>query len=132
MAKIIVIILFVILSLTYLILSIIFSFEYYKSSFSNNQIIEEIENSINGKPIISLNFRSYCFPGEEILFFGEWDGAKGGCNCKGSIKPNKCSIINLALGCENIPSIPSKKYHKINSKFICIIIKDITIHIENY
>ena len=114
------IILFTILSSGYLILSTVFSFKYYKSNFASNQIIEEIENSINGKPIISLNFKSSCSSEEEILFFGEWDGAKGGCNCKGSIKPNKCSIFNITLGCTNMRSISPIKYSKINSKYICI------------
>jgi hypothetical protein len=120
MVKIIIIILFTILSLGYLTLSIIFSLKSYKTNFENNQFLKEIENSINGKPIISLNFKSSCSPDEEILFFGEWDGAKEGYKCQNSINPYQCSLINITVGCTSIPSIYPIKYSKINSKYICI------------
>ena len=120
MIKIIIIILFVILSLGYFLLSIIFSFKYYKSNFEKNPFFKEIENSINGKPIISFNFKSSCSSEEEILYFGEWDGAKEGCKCQNSINPYPCSLINITIGCTNIQSIYPIKYSKINSKYICI------------
>ena len=120
MVKIIIIILFVIISLSYLTLSIIFSFKYYKTNFDNNQFFKEIESSINGKSIISLNFKSSCSPDEEILFFGQRDGAKEGCKCQNTINPYQCSLINITVGCTNIPSIYPIKYSKINSKYICI------------
>lgn len=119
-ADIVLVIIAGIFCLGYFITSIVFSFKYNKYDFEN--IINEIENSINGKLIYNLTFRDKCYSNEEKLIFGKYDGLEiEGCNCKGSIKGSGCTKDDLNNGCTKIDPIQSKYYTKINSNYICAI-----------
>lgn len=118
----IILILYAILWIGFLLTCFVFSFIFIKYEFDSHPISQEIENSIDGKPIISFNLKSACSPEEEILIFGEWDGTKFGCKCGDSYKST--SYCQTAYGssseCESIPEVPPIKYQKIKSKYICI------------
>jgi hypothetical protein len=116
-------IIFIILWIGHLLTCLVFSFLFIEYDFNSYPIAQEIKNSIDGKPIISLNLKSACSPDEEILIFGEWDGTKEVCMCDDTIRSYTMCIKSYGQGnpgCRTIESVPPIKYQKINSKYICI------------
>ena len=103
------------------IANIIFSFKYSEYDFDNNEILSEIFNSLNGKLIYSLSIKSECSDDEEILTLGKWEGTTSGCICsKYEIYKYYCSDTKRRQGCNDIDSIPPKKFEIINSNYICL------------
>lgn len=98
----------------------IFSFFIFnKYDYNNNSLLSEIDNTINGKLIESIEFRKSCHGEEEKLSFGIWDGTIEGCDCGGIVYKNKCSESQTSNGCIPLYSNPPIKYTIINSHFIC-------------
>ena len=110
-----------ILALGYFITSIVFSFKYIKYDFKNNPIISEIENSLNGKPIIGLEPSSILDSSKEKLIFGKWDGTSEGCNCNNKIESRKCTDDDKKKKCKEIKKIDPKGYFKIKSNYFYVI-----------
>ena len=113
----------IILWIVYLLICFVFTFIFIEYDFNNHPIAQEIENSIDGKPIMSINLKSACSPNEEILVFGEWDGTKEGCKCGDTFKSNDMCVKAYGAGhteCNTINPVPPIKYKKIKSKYICV------------
>lgn len=97
-----------------------FPFYYTKYTFDENQILPEIENSLNSKFIYSLRESIVCDRDEEKLILGKWDGIKEGCFCENIIFDYKCTGELINQGCKIIPSYNSINYQIINSNYICV------------
>ena len=100
--------------------NVVFSyFFYFKYDYDNNFIISEIDNSINGKLIESIEFRKVCKGLEEKIILGIWDGTKEGCDCRGIVYKGICSDKQTSNGCIPLYSNPPISYTYINSNNIC-------------
>ena len=102
----------IILWIVYLLICFVFTFIFIEYDFNNHPIAQEIENSIDGKPIMSLNLKSACSPNEEILVFGEWDGTKEGCKCGDTFKSNDMCVKAYGAGHTECNNICVKKYYR--------------------
>ena len=100
--------------------SSIFIFTYQKYDDDLNEIIYQIEKTLNSKLIYSFKNKTLCDYDEDELVLGTWDGTKVGCSCAGSIYNYECSEELIKQGCKTIPSHKEINYAMINSNFICV------------
>lgn len=115
----------IIIVLTYIsigvviIMNSILYFLKYKNDYADNLIFKEIEQSINGKLILSLSAKESCDGDEEKLILGTWDGIVEGCECRGNFFENICSSEQTDNGCISIYSSPPINYTVFNSTYFC-------------
>lgn len=104
------------------IASIIFTFTYekYVDDDDLNEIIYQIEKTLNSKLIYSLKNKTLCDYNEDELVLGTWDGTKVGCYCGGAIYDYECSEELTKQNCMTIPAYNKINYTIINSNHICV------------
>jgi len=107
-------------AVSYLIVSIIFSFKYHIYDFENNLMFSELDNSLNGKLIYNLEFKYECSSDEEAVILGRYDGTIEGCKCKNVIYNYSCEKDKAKKdNCDKLNPISPINYKKINSKYLC-------------
>jgi hypothetical protein len=98
----------------------IFGYYYtYSYNLENNGIVNEIEETLNGKLIYFFKNIPECNSNEEKLILDKFDSIPEFCNCLGAfMKTEKCGK-NTDV-CKTIDTIPSNNYTMINSEHICV------------
>ena len=97
-----------------------FTFTYEKYDDDFNEIIYQIEKTLNSKLIYSFKNKTLCDLDEDELVLGTWDGTKVGCYCAGSIYNYECTEDLIKQECKTIPAHKKINYTMINSNYICV------------
>ena len=113
-----------ILAFSYLIMNCIYGYYFtYSYNLENNSIINMIEESLNGKLILSFRNTTECKSNEEELVIDKFEGTPEFCNCYDTFMGNgKCG--DKMEHCKTITPIPPNDYTLINSQHICVIKSD--------
>ena len=114
-----------VLLLGYLIMNGIYGYFFtFSYDLENNQIINVIEDSLNGKLIYSFRNSTECKSNEEELIIDRFEGTPEFCSCYGTYMGiGKCGE-NQINNCKTINSLPSNDFTMINSQHICVIKSD--------
>ena len=112
------------LFLAYIIMNGLFGYYYtYSYNLENNAIVNEIEETLNGKLIFSFSNSIECTSNEEKLIIDKFESIPEFCSCLGGfMKAEECKE-NTDV-CKTIDEIPSNNYKMINSKYICVVKSD--------
>ena len=114
-----------VLLLGYLIMNGIYGYFFtFSYDLENSQIINMIEDSLNGKLIYSFRNSTECKSNEEEIIIDRFEGTPEFCSCYGAYMGiGKCGE-NQVSNCKTINSVPSNDYTMINSQHICVIKSD--------
>ena len=114
-----------VLLFAYLIMNCIYGYFFtFSYDLENNQIINIIEESLNGKLIYSFRNSTECKSNEEELIIDRFDGTPEFCSCYGAYMGiGKCGEAQVN-NCKTVNSVPSNDYTMINSQHICVIKSD--------
>ena len=109
----------------YLIMNGIYGYFFtFSYDLENNQIINVIEDSLNGKLIYSFRNSTECKSNEEEIIIDRFEGTPEFCSCYGTYMGiGKCGE-NQINNCKTINSLPSNDFTMINSQHICVIKSD--------
>jgi hypothetical protein len=109
-----------VLLLGYLIMNGIYGYFFtFSYDLENNQIINVIEDSLNGKLIYSFRNSTECKSNEEELIIDRFEGTPEFCSCYGTyIGIGKCAKEQDY--CQTINLVPPNDFTMINSQHICV------------
>ena len=124
MLDVLIIVVGICLFLAYIIMNGIFGYYYtYSYNLENNFIVNEIEETLNGKLIFSFSNSIECTSNEEKLIIDKFESIPEFCSCLGGfMKAEECKE-NTDV-CKTIDEIPSNNYKMINSQYICVVKSD--------